>query len=397
MIEITREAEAKGSEVSPKVEKRDIQIDDLFRIKFLNSPEISPDGRKIAFTYKWTDLKENTYYSSLYVADVESGVVTPFTRGEKQDSRPRWSPDGKSILFRGDRDKKKGLWILPADGGEAGPLMTDKGALGEYVWSPDGKKVAFTFREAPDPIPLRHISNDPEYKATDEDRPYEILEKVPFKTTGGELLTGLRFHIYLLDVETGKKEQLTQEDFDDGSLAFSPDGRALAFCSNRSEDPIRDYEHNDIYVLDPGTRKVRKVTNHWGPKNAPTWSPDGRFIYFAGHRAPRGKGGPEDVRIYRIPSGGGEPVLITQDFQGYVGNLIVGDTREFDVIVEPFVFPKGGDSLLFSASHEGGCFLYEVPRDGGKPVRIEEGQHEIAACSVDRQGENMAVLRGDFL
>ena len=127
--------------------KRNIEIDDLFRMKLINSPEISPDGEKIIFTYKWTELKENTYYSNFYIADLKNDTVYPFTSGEHNDSYPLWSPDGKNIIFRSDRHKKKGLWIIPSGGGEARPLMTEKGAVGEYIWSSDGKKGLLHFPE----------------------------------------------------------------------------------------------------------------------------------------------------------------------------------------------------------------------------------------------------------
>lgn len=378
-------------------EKRHITIDDLFKVAILNSPEISPDGKRIVFSYKWTDIKENTYHSNLYMADLDSGKVSQFTWGDRSDLYPLWSPDASSIIFRSDRDKKKGLWIIDAGGGEARPLITEKGSLGEYIWSPDSQKIAYTFRLPDPPMPLEHISGDPEYIRKDEDRPYDVIETIPYKTKGGEIRPKGKFHIYLLDLRSGEKIQLTEGDFDESSISFSPDGKKIAFCSNWDLDPVHEHESNDIYILDIETKKAGKITCQWGPKSGLGWTDDGEHIYYSGHLAPKGKGGPEDQKLYRISSKGGEAVLLSRDFCGHVGNMLIGDTREFDDMVQPPMQLDGGRTLVFAASYHGGCYLYQIPSQGGSPEKIEDGQVDISYYSIDAAKENMAVLKGDFL
>lgn len=377
--------------------KRDITVDDLFQIKILSTPEISPDGEKIVFSYKWTDLKANCYYSNLYMADVKDGTARPFTRGERNDSGPLWSPDGKYIAFRSDRDKKKGLWLIAASGGEAYPLVTDKGNIAEYTWAPDGRHIAYTFRPVDPPVPTIHISNDPAYTRKEEDEnPYDIIEDMPYKSKGGTVYPKGKYHIYTVDIETGEKIQLTHEDFHDGNLSFSPDGKKLAFASCRGPDPLHDYENSDIYVLDMETKEIKKVTHQWGPKSGLGFSADGKYIFFTGHHAPKGQGSGEDLHIYKVPADGGEDTLLTKNFQGHVSNMLIGDTREFEDIEQPPLIVDGGKNILFCASHHGGCYLYQVSADGGEPKRIEGGEHEIAYYSMDRKAENLAVLKGDM-
>lgn len=376
--------------------KRNIEVDDLFRLKLLNSPEISPDGEKIAFTYKWTDLKKNTYCSNLYMADLKVNTVYPFTRGEHNDSYPLWSPDGKYIAFRSDRDKK-GLWIIPVAGGEAYPLITDKGSIGEYTWSPDSKFIAYTFKEN-DPLhPREHITNDPDYEIKDEDIPYDIIEDIPYKTKNGVITPKGKYNIYLIDLETKEKTRLTEEKYNDNSLSFSPDGKKLAFCSNRLEDTLHNYENSDIYLLHIQSKELKKITHQWGTKSSLSWTADGKYIYFTGHHAPKGHGGWADLKVYKVPAEGGETILLTHKFPGYVSNMLIGDTREFDDVVQPPAQINGGKDLLFCASYHGGCYLYEVSSGGGESKRIEEGKHEVIYYSIDKSGNNMAVLRGDIL
>ncbi|MEQ8190049.1 MAG: S9 family peptidase [Candidatus Eremiobacterota bacterium] len=377
--------------------KRNITIDDMFRFKLINSPEISPDGEKIVFTYKWTDLKENTYYSNLYMAYLKTDRVFRFTYGNHNDLYPLWSPDGKHILFRTDRDKeKKGLWIIPCDGGEARPLITDKGSIGEYIWSPDSKYIYYTFRKSDDPLPLEHVSNDPEYKIKDEDHPYSVIDEIPYKGKNGQIKAKGKFNIYSFEIATEKKQHLTKEEYDDFNPCISHDGKKLAFCSNRSDDHIEDHENNDIYVMDLKTKKVKKITEKWGMKTGLCWSKDDKFIFFTGHHAPKGMSAPEHLKIYKIPSEGGKVTLLTKDFNGYVSNMLIGDTREFDDIVQQPMFTDKDKNIIFCASYEGGCYLYKVSTEGGKPERIEEGRHEIVYYSMDKSGENIAILRGDM-
>lgn len=378
--------------------KRNITIDDLFQIKIISTPEISADGQKIVFVYKWVDLKTNSYYSNLYMANLSEGTVTPFTHGDHQDSGPTWSPDDKYILFRSDREKKKGLWLIPSNGGEAYLLLTDKGTIGDYAWAPDSKHIAYTLRSPDPPVPALHLNNDPNYVRKDEDEnPYDIIENLPYKTKGGYVYPKGKYHIYLLDIGTGNKVQLTNEDYHDSNLCFSPDGKQLAFCSNRVEDSLHNYENLDIYLLDLNSKELRKITQVWGNRAGLCWSEDSKYIFFTGHHAPKGQGGYVDLQIYKIPVTGGEEILITQNFKGFVSNLLIGDAREFEDIIQPPLILPGGKKLLFCASYEGGCYMFEVSTDGGEPKRLENGEHEIVYYSMDGYSRHMAILKGDML
>lgn len=378
--------------------KRDITVDDLFQIKLLNSAEISPNGEKIVFTYRWTDTKANAYYSNLYMADLKTGSVSPFTRGDNHDGYAQWSPDGKYLVFRSDRNKKSGLWLIPATGGEAYPLVTDKGAVGEYTWSPDSKSIAYTFRKPDAHVPNAHLSGDPSFTPKDEDEnPYDIIEEIPYKTKGGSVYPKGKFHIFLIPIEGGEKVQLTDANYSDGNLSFSPDGKKLAFTSNRCADPLHDYETTDIYVLDLATKDLKKISDTWGSKAGLSWTKDGQGIFFTGHEAPKGKGSSADLKIYKIPATGGKPELLTQNFDGFVSNMLIGDAREFDDLEQPPLEIEDGKKLLFCASHHGGCYFYEMLSTGGTPKRIETGEHEIVYYSIDEKGQNMAVLKGDML
>src|SRR5262245_2535319 len=117
---------------------RAITIADLFAIKNVNDAQISPDGSHVVYTQTVADLENNRYISNLWMAPC-SGSAPPqqFTFGRQKDRAPRWSPDGKRILFISDRSGEDRFYLIAADGGEAERLDSGKIKPGAAVWSPD--------------------------------------------------------------------------------------------------------------------------------------------------------------------------------------------------------------------------------------------------------------------
>jgi len=127
--------------------KRRLTIDDLFRIKLLDAPAISPDGKKIAFTLKWVEQNKNKYFSNIYIVNLENNKIIQFTRGEHSDRRPKWSPDMKYLAFISNREDKNRIWIIPTDGGEGYPITETDGSFAFYNWSPDSRYIAYSFKK----------------------------------------------------------------------------------------------------------------------------------------------------------------------------------------------------------------------------------------------------------
>jgi Tol biopolymer transport system component len=129
--------------------KRKIKIEDLRNFKFVSDPQISPDGSKIAFVVSDIDYDEDKYLRYIWIADTETGNLKQFTYSQGADSYPRWSPDGKTLLFLStgrQPDTKTQLYTISLDGGEAKLLVDMENGVSTPMWSPDGKNILFTSR-----------------------------------------------------------------------------------------------------------------------------------------------------------------------------------------------------------------------------------------------------------
>ncbi|MUV13637.1 S9 family peptidase [Noviluteimonas gilva] len=254
--------------------------DDLAKLVDLTEPTFSPDGRTIAYTATAANLTEDASQSDLWLVDYASGKRTRLTNTPKKDeSRPQWMPDGKSIAFlsdRGGEEAKTQVWSMPASGGEAKRLTKFGDDISDFVLSPDGKRIAF-------------IARDPErpFGAKEPKNPLPIVtERYQLREDGVGYLTTRRAHLYVLDIATGKTELLTPGAHDEQLPAWSPDGKLLAYVTKRGVDPDRHLNY-DIYVVEPKAgAKERQLTTFTGSdldpywETRPTWSPDSTRIAY---------------------------------------------------------------------------------------------------------------------
>ena len=261
--------------------KRGIAIDDIYRMQKVGNPQISPDGRWIAYTVTSIDREADRRRTALWMVNWEGTENLRLTFGKESAGSPSWSPDGKYLSFLGSEGegKKSQIWLLDRRGGGPQQLTSVKGDIGSYRWSPDGKRMVLEMSEDSDTDGGSEKKPDGSSKAQ---KPI-VLDRYHFKhDVDGYLTAASRSHLFLFDLETKKLETLTgNKEYEDSGAEWSPDGQQIAFLSNHEEDPDRS-PNNEIYVVDARAgAKPRKVVSGFSAGGQQlSWSPDGRSIAY---------------------------------------------------------------------------------------------------------------------
>ncbi len=266
----------------PQPSKRTIQADDLYRFELISGTRLSPDGNTVAFALHRVDQKTEKKYSNLWVISTQGGKPRRFTVGDQNDSSPRWSPDGRQIAFlsnRGDNEKPPQIFLLPFDGGEAAPLTSIPGTINAFAWSPDGKRLICQVRKT-DPEVLEREKDEHKKKlgvvARHYDRLFYKLDGygyLPHERTHiwvVDALTGKA------------RQLTDHPVWDEYAPAWSLDGKSIAFVSNRSADPDSYPDRIDLFVMPSTGGEPRLINTPVGSKYSPSFSPDGNWIAYFG-------------------------------------------------------------------------------------------------------------------
>jgi dipeptidyl aminopeptidase/acylaminoacyl peptidase len=368
----------------PRRRKR-LEARDLFRLALPSSPSLSPDGTQVAFALTRMDPKENRYVSHIYTVPVRGGRIRQMTTGEHNDTSPAWSPDGRWIAFVSDRGKKSQIWLLPAQGGEARQLThLEGGPIRQLAWSPDGRRILFGHR-----IQKKEDPEKKKKKAT-----FKHITRLRYKLDGDGFWPKERWHLWTVTVPGGRARQITFGENDDWGGVWSPDGRWIAFVSNRLPDADWHPDNSDIFVVRPTGGRPRQVTSRFGMADVPAWSHDGRWIYYLGHFGKDGQWNKMPIHVYRIPSRGGPVRDLTPELDYWPLNMVVTDTA-MPAGQEAILFPymeDGKERLAIWLDERGGCRLYSLPATGGalRPEFAEDVN--IVGASVLRKEGRAAVV-----
>lgn len=332
-----------------------MQLEDLYRLKAVGRVSLSPDGRRVAFELKRFDAAENRNFTQLMLAEVDTGVVRPLTQGNHNDTRPRWSPDGRSMAFLSDRGKPTCLWVLPMSGGDPRRITDRDGDVHDFAWSPDGRRFAFTYQPLTAKEKLERDGKADELKKRPQ---FKHVTRLFHKLDGAGWWNGEYTHVWVAPVAGGRARQVSSGRHDDAEPRFSPDGRLVSFVSNRSENADMNQENADIYVVRPAGGPVRKLTRAQGGARGHSWSPDGKWIAFIGNAAKPGMGWKHLDHVWLLSSKGGRPRELTREIDNHCYNVCLGDVTGAGFEALPPVWSADGSRLFFAVGEQGATRLY---------------------------------------
>ncbi|HMB69982.1 MAG TPA: S9 family peptidase [bacterium] len=355
---------------------RNVRIEDLYRFILPGSPALSPCGRQVAFTVKRVERKENRYVSHLWIVPSRGGRPRQLTRGTVSDSAPVWSPDGRELAFVSDRDDKTDIWTLSLEGGEP-RRVTDLGggSVSNVSWSPDGRELLFEFFSVP--------------KKTDEQKKKEPtvrhVTRLYHKEDGFGWFNNEFWTVWKVNVRTGRATALSKGDHHDHAPRWSPDGKRIAFVSNRREDRDRWPDLSSIFVMDRNGRGVREITPTSGVRDNVRWSRDGRHLYWSGYEGGPGEWLYHEHSVWRgAVTGKAKAEALNPGHDRWVMNMVGSDAAMagFGSVMEVYADAEGNERVAFGSDEDGSYRIYSVSSAGGDVRREVDGKLSVLALSV---------------
>jgi dipeptidyl aminopeptidase/acylaminoacyl peptidase len=349
-------------------------VEDLLKTRRVGDPQVSPDGKQVAFTIGDVNFDANRVVTQIYVMSIAGGDIKQLTSGDRSATSPRWSGDGKRIAYvTGDQ-----IWVMEPNGDNKGQVTkVSTGAAGP-VWSPDGRWLAFTSEVYPD------CTNDDCNKAKDE-----AAEKSKVKAHVTDRLLFRhwvewrdlkRTHVFVVASNGGTARDLTPGDFDSPPYAvadnidysFSPDSKELAYL--RNPDKIEAISTNsDVYIVPTAGGPARNITaRNKGYEDTPIYTPDGKYIIYrsqatAGFEADRWR-----LMAYNRSAGTSVELL-----------------RGFDLSVDEIALSPDGGTIYFTAGDRGYENIYKVSVSGGQQQKVAG---KVFASNLQLAADNTFVF-----
>ncbi len=360
--------------------KRPLNPSDIYKLQDVSDVQVSPDGNWVAYVVSTVDTAKDDRNDDIWMISWDGKGNVQLTNSPEDESSPKWSPDGKYLSFlssrkSGNEDEDENdkdinqLWLLDRRGGEGKKITDVKGEIEDYEWSPDGKNVLL-------------VMKDQDFSDTAKSKirvPY-VMDRYHFKEDYIGYLDRRAIHFYLLDIESQDIDTLTSGRYDEISPAWSPDGKQIAFASNRTAEPDKN-ENTDIYVMDakPGA-SMKQLTTWAGHDDQPQWSPDGRNIaYLQSSSNENFTMYGEDILAVIIKDGG-TPKLLSKPVDRPVSNLRWNkDGSSIAVLMED---DRQSNVVLFNANT-------------GNMTKICTGDRMFAELQLNPANGNWAALMGE--
>lgn len=375
----TRSDSATNAPPAPGRAGRPLAIEDIFELKLTGDPQVSPDGTQVAFAVQHIGREANEYRAALWRFSLD-GQGVQLTSGRWNDGSPRWSPDGKWLAFTSKRETDAPqIWLLPTDRGEARQVTDLKNGASDPSWAPDSRRLVFTSNVDP--------------AGYDPDHDVKVITSARYKFDGKGFLDGKLTQIFTIEaMEEGTEPvPLTSGPFEHEHPAWSPNGKEIAFITNR-EDGWEMSRNSDIWTVPASGGEPRRLTGGKGSYQALAWSPAGTKLAVIG--VEEVKGGVQNARLYTMRAGGGKLKCLSGDNDRALGDRSMSGPNG-PVSAAPVRWTPDGRAVDALVSDCGSTVVVRFDAKSGKATVLTGRDRHVTAFDHANDGAGLVIAVTD--
>jgi dipeptidyl aminopeptidase/acylaminoacyl peptidase len=423
-----------------QAQKRSITEKDIFQFNWIGDPQISPDGSRVAFVKVTVNDKKDGYDTAIWSVGTRGDEQPRRMTDGKHDSSPRWSPDGKWLVFlrapepsaassggpggagAGARPPAAQLYLLPVSGGGESWKITDlpRGA-GVPVWSPDSKLIAFTSDTSPEDLakqrkketaPKGKTEAKPDEKTPSGEKPeagpasdvehesdVRVITRSVYRINGGGYLDNKHpQHIWVISApqsseDETKPRQLTSGKYQEDGILWSKDSGTVYYTTTRVDDPSYEQPRADVYSIAAAGGDPHKIlTINMAPREM-SLSPDGKRLAFCASIN-------EPVQSYTEPdlwvvdlAPDAKPRNLTANYDFDVCSGVGGDQGTPRAGGQDrVVWTTDGENLIVTSAREGRANLIQVEIASSKITEITRGNQAVERFRATNDAASFVVL-----
>ncbi len=254
---------------------------DVFELEWAQNPQISPNGTQVVYQRRGMDIMNDKRQSRLWIMNTNGSNHSKLTTIDRNESNPKWSPDGTRIAYTSSTDKGSEIFVYWLNTAKIARLTQLDKSPSSLNWSPDGRSIAFTMKVSSSPVTMVKSPKKP--KGAKWAKHPRVTTRLKYESDGSGYITPGFRHIFIISAEGGTARQITKGDLNYNSPSWSKDGKSIYFSGNLNKNWEYETRNSEIYKLDISNGNTTALTDRKGPDNSIAISPNGKQIAYLGY------------------------------------------------------------------------------------------------------------------